>query len=71
MFGQSRACGSAASFNQARDISSLGRTSTKVGALPRDLDRVVVEQRAALRSSSFAAVLEHFLVDASNAGRLR
>jgi hypothetical protein len=76
MFRQSRACASAASFIQARDISSLARTSTKVGArrqchLPRDLDRVVVEQRAALRSSSFAAVLEHFLVDASNAGRLR
>jgi hypothetical protein len=29
MFGQSRACASAASFIQARDISSLGRTSTK------------------------------------------
>ena len=32
MFGQSRACASAVSFIQARDISSLGRTSTKVGA---------------------------------------
>ena len=66
MFGQSRACASATSFIQARDISSLGRTSTKVGArrqrhLPRDLDRVVVEQRAALRIELVAAVLEHFL----------
>jgi hypothetical protein len=38
----------------------------KVGArrqrhLPRDLDRVVVEQRAALRIELVAAVLEHFL----------
>jgi hypothetical protein len=32
MFGQSRACASAASFIQARDISSFGRTSTKVSA---------------------------------------
>jgi hypothetical protein len=29
MFGHSYACASAASFMQARDISSLGRTSTK------------------------------------------
>jgi hypothetical protein len=29
--------------------------------LPRDLDRVVVEQRAALRIELVAAVLEHFL----------
>jgi hypothetical protein len=53
----SRACASAASFIQARDISSLGRTSTKVGAhhqrhLPRDLDRIEL----------VAAVLEHFLL---------
>jgi hypothetical protein len=67
MFGQSRACASDASFIQARDISSLGRTSDrKVGArrqrhLPRDLDRVVVEQRAALRIELVTAVLEHFL----------
>ena len=66
MFGQSRACASAESFIQARDISSLGRTSTKSARaasaiLPRDLDRVVVEQRAALRIELVAAVLEHFL----------
>jgi hypothetical protein len=66
MFGQSRACASAASFIRARDISSLSRTSTEVGAhrqrqLPRDLDRVVVELRAALRIELVAAVLEHFL----------
>jgi hypothetical protein len=30
MFGQSRACASAASFIQAREISSLGRTSTNL-----------------------------------------
>ncbi len=67
MFVQSRVCASAASFIQARDISSLGPTSTKVGArrqrhLPRDLDRVVVEHRAALlRIELVAAALEHFL----------
>jgi hypothetical protein len=53
-----------------------GRTITKVGArrhrhLPRDLDRVVVEHRAALRIELVAAVLEHFLGRASYAGRLR
>ncbi len=78
MFGQSRACASTASFIQARDISSLGRTSTKVSAhhqrhLPRDLDRVVVEQRAALRIELVAAVLEQFLGRrlVQYAGRLR
>ena len=70
MFGQSRACASAASFNQARerDISSLG---TKVG--PHGLDWVVVEQRAAVRVDLVAAVqyLSILLVGASHAGRLR
>jgi hypothetical protein len=76
MFGQLRACASAASFIQARDISSLARTSKKSARaasaiLPRP--RPSCSRAAAASSSDRArpAVLSIFLVGASNAGRLR
>jgi hypothetical protein len=76
MFGQSRACASAGVLHPGARHQRARSHEHKVGArhqrhLPRDLDRVVVEQRAALRIKLVAAVLEHFLVGASYAGRLR
>jgi hypothetical protein len=73
MFGQWRVCASAASFIQAREISSLGRTSTKsvraaTAILPTGWSSSSVRL---FGSSSSPQYLSIFLVGASYAGRLR
>jgi hypothetical protein len=59
------------SSRRATPARSVARAQSRRAAtsaiLPLDLDRVVVEQRAAL----LRIELEHFLVGASYAGRLR
>ncbi len=71
MFGQSRACASAATFIQARDISSLGRTSV-ANAISRATSTGWKSSSVRLfGSSSSPQYLSIFLVGASYAERLR
>jgi hypothetical protein len=76
MFGQSRTRASAASFIQARDISSLGRTSPKSARAATAICRTTSTgwSSSSVRlfgSSSTPQYLSILLVGASYAGRLR